>query len=291
MEDTEIVEDTIEKEDGAEEPVKEPEQVEAPRKFRVKDGDYETELDEEEARSLVQQKWAANRRFEEAAKLRKEAESWVGKLGNALRTDPLSVLTAPELGLDFEKLAREYLLGKMDEEKMTPEQKELHALRRERELRAKKEEEDKTNQEFSSKQEAAKAYRSKLEEEFTEILEKTDLPKDTETIRRLCHVKYTANEAGYEMTPSEQAAAVRQTYVEDIRNAAGKLEGDRLLGFLGEDILKKVRSAELARHRKAQNPAAAKGAVTAQAKPADKKRSQREALEAWAREMGVPEED
>ena len=91
--------------------------VAALKKLKVKG--KEIEVDDAQYHSYAQKGAAATQTWEEAAKMRKEAEGFV----HLLKTDPLKILKDPNLGLDFRKIAEDYLWEQLQDEQMSPEQK------------------------------------------------------------------------------------------------------------------------------------------------------------------------
>ena len=66
---------------------------------------------------------------------------------------------------------------------------------------------------------------------------------------RLC------KDAGYDITPQELAQHVEKKNLQSYQGVAGKLEGDELISFLGEDIVQKIRRADLSRIKKSREVA------------------------------------
>src|SRR5439155_16062490 len=75
------------------------------RKLKLKVDGREEELPEEEVVKWAQMGRAAQKRFQEASEKRKQAEDFI----RMLKEDPISVLSNPAIGVDFRKLAEEYL--------------------------------------------------------------------------------------------------------------------------------------------------------------------------------------
>lgn len=241
---------------------------EPPRRFRVKVDDAEMEVDEAELIKGYSRAKAAHRRFEEASSMRKEVEGFL----TALKQNPIAVLQDPSLGLDFRKIAEDYLYDQIKREEMSPEQRKIQEYERKlAEMQAERErfERESTEQKITEEQHA---YAQKIEAEFTEALESSGLPKTTETVRRMAYLKRRALDAGYDMPATDLVVEVRESYLEEQRSVLGGLEGDALLSAIDEDILYKIRAAELARLRRgtetaSEGKAASKGAPSGKKKP------------------------
>ena len=79
------------------------------RKMKLKVDGVESEYGEDEVIRYAQQGKAANKRFEEAATMRREAEQMV----NLIKRDPRAVLEDPRIGLNFRQIAEEYLADQL----------------------------------------------------------------------------------------------------------------------------------------------------------------------------------
>jgi len=88
------------------------------RKLKLKIDGIEQEYSEEDVIKMAQMSAAAQKRFQEAAATRKQSEEFL----NALKTDPLSVLSHPDIGVDVKKFAEDFLLKELEKAEMSPEQ-------------------------------------------------------------------------------------------------------------------------------------------------------------------------
>lgn len=170
----------------------------AKRKYQLqvngKNKDIEIDTDnDEEMRKYLQKAMAADEKFQEAAMTRKQAEQLV----DLLRTNPVAILKHPELGLDIKALATQILNEELEEMSKTPEQKKLEEM--EKQLKAFEEEkkqlaEAKRQAEMEKFQSAA--YQQ-LDDDITESLSKSDLPKSPYVIKRISDAMIEAVELGY----------------------------------------------------------------------------------------------
>ena len=63
-----------------------------------------------------------------------------------------------------------------------------------------------------------------------------------------------ALETGVEVTPDELATALKGHIDEELHGTLGHLDGNGVIQFLGEGIMKKIRAADFARMKAAQSP-------------------------------------
>jgi hypothetical protein len=169
-----------------------PEPKPEPRKLKVKVNGAEREVPEDELVRRYQMEESANQRFEEAAKLRKEAETEraaVRKFFEAVKQDPKAFFSDPRIGVDVKKFAQELLAAEIkaqmaaeEEKTLSPDQRRLRELEKElseRKARDTKADEDKQS---AARKESVEKHRQSFETQIIEALEAAPhLPKDAET--------------------------------------------------------------------------------------------------------------
>ncbi len=217
---------------------------EPPKRYKIKVDGSEEELDEDTIVKLAQLGRASNKRFQEAANLRKQAEEFI----NLLKQDPRRVLSNPAIGVDPYKLAEDWLIERMEMEKLTPEQQQLRAY--EQQLKA-YEEEKKQVAEQKAQEEQQKLiqhHTQMYEQQVTEALSASGLPKTTKTVKRMAEYMYKALENGIDLKPSDVVSLVKQDYIKEITDLFSQTDGDSLLQILSTTgIDNKIRKADLAR--------------------------------------------
>lgn len=220
------------------------------KKFKLKvDGEeFEEELDlndEEAVKRHLQLSKAAQKRMQEAAKQKQQAE----KFFRMLKEDPISVLSDPSIGVDFRNLAEQFLAKQLEEEMLTPEQKRLQQAEqiiREREEEVRRQREEVEQQQITRLQEA---YSQEYDKKITEALSSSGLPKTPKTVRRMAELMSKNLENGLELEPKDLVQLVREDYLSEIKELFGQTDGDGLLSLLGDDIANKIRKSDLARLR------------------------------------------
>ena len=226
----------------------------AARKYKLKVNGVEREYDEETVIRRAQLAESADQKFQEASKLRKQTEAFI----QALRDDPVSVLTNPKLGVDMRKIAEQFLAKEYQREMVSPEQRELEELRefkaqREREAQEAQEHEQMTTREreFAAQQQK---YAQEYDRQIGEGLMNSGLPKTPQTLKRVAELMHSALKKGYELDVATAVDMVRESYQNDMMELYGKLDGDKLVGLLGEDLAKKIRMYDLQRLKAKHNP-------------------------------------
>lgn len=224
--------------------------IEAKRKLKIDD----QEIDEDEVIKTYRERkghqQAANKALQEGKALRRQAEEFV-----ALLRDPdkvFDVLT--KLGHDPRTLSEKKIVAVLEEEMLTPEQRQQRE--RDRELAQFKAadkarlEEAKNSQHQKLKEQFAQDYTK----QFTEALAASNLPATGDTVARMANYIARAAEINFKMTASEAAQLVR----EDIRNAQlrliGDTDGEMLIQLLGEDVANKIRKWDTGRLKSPEQP-------------------------------------
>lgn len=200
-------------------------------------------LNQDQLVQWAQKGAGANQRFQEAHKIRQQAESVLA----LLKRDPRAVLSHPSMGIDFDKLAEEHLMKRIEREKLTPEQKELADAKEK--LKTHEENERKRLEEAHAAkvQELTAHYAQDFEKDIIASLETSGLPKTRGTVKRMAHYMYEGLKRGYNLKAGDVAGLVLEDYQAEIKELHSTADGDTLLKLFGEDVAKKIREADLRR--------------------------------------------
>lgn len=230
----------------------------APVKHKIKWGDTEKEISTEEAIQLAQKAWGIEQKAQSTAEKVKQAED----LFDMLQSNPKAFAKqAKKLGLDPTKLATDILYDNIQRNSMTPEQVELMEFKEKEAERAaaeKEAEEYKKAQEVDAK---TKEWSSNFEKQLEDALKTQGLPKT-----RLA-LALTAQyiDAGLAQKKDYTVAQVLPYVLRDLKQihaeTMGKLDGDELLAYIGDDIAAKVSNARVAKFKKVGTPAPAAAPV------------------------------
>ena len=235
---------------------KQPTQAEI-RRLKLKMEGQDIELPEEEVIKLAQMGGSAQKRFQEAAQLRKEAEQVV----EWMKSNPAQALK--ELGIDVRKFSEDTLMEMIRREQESPEQKKIREQeeklrayeekeRQAEEARQQKEIEAKKAREQQELDARAKQFMDQYDAEFTKALSESDLPRNAYTIRRMADLQRINLKKGFELDASSLAKIVRQDYdrehsmrLDRYKTPEGKYDGEKLLAFFGDDLVKALNKAQV----------------------------------------------
>lgn len=225
-----------------------------PEYFELKVNGKKVKLTRDELLQHASLGLASNERFEEAARLKKQAEAAIGKLKdpknviNALQ-DPALGLTKDQIRQTFEEwYAREFI----EPEQLSPEQLKL----REAEEKLKRYEEAERQREEEKQKAHLESLTAKAREEIqTQIIEALDtgkLPKTNFTMKRLAYwiERNTAN--GFDAPTAVLVAQVKKDIESNLREMVQASDGEVLIQMMGDEIIKKVRKYDLEQLRLAR---------------------------------------
>lgn len=227
--------------------------------------------DDEVVKREIMKARGAQKKFESAAEMKKQAEQFLGMLKSpdSLR----KVLEDPRIGIDLKKFAEEYVWEQIQESQLTPEQKVQRDRERklaEYEARDAKEAEEKQTHAQREKQ---AQFESSYEAKITKALETGGIPKTHATVSRMADYLYKAVEHGLDLSPEDLVQQVRQDYLNDLGAVLGAADGDQLLALIGDANAEKLRKADLKRLKSPQGnpfPQRSRAREEAKAAPARK---------------------
>jgi hypothetical protein len=199
---------------------------------------------------------AADSRFQEASKAKQSVEAFM----KALQDDPEKVLSDPNLPIDRAKLAEKWLYDKIQAEltPVDPNQAKIREYEEKLKAYQAKEEQEKLTIKEQEFQATVAKRKEELGNMFSEAMKQSSLSKNPETaaatLREMALYYRAAKAQGETPTPEELAAHVEQKYFKGMYELANTLEGEDLVKFLGDQIVKKIRSYDLNRLKAKSNP-------------------------------------
>jgi hypothetical protein len=211
------------------------------KKLKIKG--REIDVDETKYHEYAQKGAASTETWQEAAKMKKDADAFMQRL----KENPKAVLADKNLGIDFRKVAEEYLWEQLQDEQMSPQEKMQRDKERRLEIleaeKAKRDEYETEQQRMAEHQH----YIQEFDQKISKALATSGLPKTSGTVRRVAEYMKLDIDAGIDRDPIEYIDAVRADYMADIQELLSSMEGDALLKMLGDESAKKMRTADLKR--------------------------------------------
>lgn len=214
-------------------------QKEERRRWQLKASGRDWDLGEDEVVKYAQKGIDADQKWQEAARMREDAR----RILTTLREDPMSILTNPKLGLDFEKIATDYLAKKLERDLMDPNERraveaeerlksfeEREAEAREQELQAQREEED-------------YAYQREVDNSIRTTLQGAGLPLTEFTYDSTIKYMQRAMKAGYKDVTAEGVLPYVQRDFQRAQEQIYALPEDQMLSMIGEKALNRIQEA------------------------------------------------
>lgn len=217
----------------------------APETYTVKVNGEEQTVSLEELQKGYSTNQAAQQKFQDATLARKQAEEFI----NILKTDPMAVLSRPELGIDLRQLSEQYLAEQINYEQLTDEQKELMSARQqlqavEQEKRAREQAEHDANL-----QQLTQQYQEEYNTRINTSLTEAGLPVTEATIRRMAGYMSEAlgsdDPAIAKLDDKDLVELVREDYINDFKQMFGASDAQTLTNILGSDVANKIRQADI----------------------------------------------
>lgn len=196
----------------------------------------------------------ADQRFREASEIKKQTEQFL----EALKADPLSMLNDSRLPINRKELAEKWLLAELEQEMMDPRDRALQDKDAQLKQYQSKEQEAQQAIEAEKTNQQREIKRQEITQIFVKAMELSPLSKDPETaamaMRDMAMMMRAAKERGIEVSADELAKHAETKYQKAMYALANTLEGEDLISFLGDDVIKKIRKADLTRLRSKDQP-------------------------------------
>lgn len=219
------------------------------RKHKVKIDDTEEEVDYDDLVKNYQKGKSADKRFQEAAMTRKQAERAVKEYEDFLH----SAAQNPEMffkhtGKDAREWAEELLLRKIEWESLSPAEQKAKMYDEQEERRRLEQEEHKKREENEKRRAYEEQAITEIDNEISEVLEKSGRKPTARTIYRIA--EYVLNSIDEttgkpKLAPAKALERVQKDYADDLRDHIGGMSAEELIAFLGPENVSKVHSHKI----------------------------------------------
>lgn len=212
------------------------------RKLKIKFDGVETEVDEEEVIKGYQKATGADKKFQEAAKLKREADKAVKTQEaqfEALLQDEDFLLKLAQNGYNLDKALTKFLKDRESDSKLSPEDKELRQYRKEKADREAVEKETKIEK-------AAKEFREQLEAEIIPEVEKHGMKPTAKVIKMVGQKLAIAFNHGISnITVADVVPYVKQELINEHNDLWGSYTEEDILDQINPTVLEKINKAKL----------------------------------------------
>jgi len=222
-------------------------EVPAPKKWKIKVNDQDHELTEDELIYRAQTGYSADKKFQEASKIRKEFEPFVKKLKSGDKKQSLQALK--EMLGDEEYLlgmAEDLLLEKLEYNSLSDVEKEALELKRENaSLKEFREAQEAEKKERLAQQELEFAQRE-INEEISEVLKGLGSKPTPRLVKRLAEEMLAhLDTRGGRMKAADAMQRTISSIESDVVEYLSNLPADRLMQVLPKEILNTLRKANI----------------------------------------------
>jgi hypothetical protein len=217
------------------------------------------EIDEAHAayfREQLQLAKAAQNRMREASSLKKEKEQTnlsMQAFVQALKDDPASILSHPNIGVDLKEFATRIMNQQLEEDVKSPEQKELEKLQKEKEEYAKKLEQLQSQKDAEERARLQNIIANQITDEITSAITEFSLPNDEMVVSRFLEAYKLANSKGINLSAKEVAPIIKKQMYEEAKRYVQMFDEDTLEDFIGKDRVSSVHKRMLGK-LKSQTP-------------------------------------
>lgn len=232
------------------------------RKYQIKVDGQEREIDldsmnDDELVKRVQLAEAAHRRMQEAAEQRKQVES----LFKLLKENPIEALKNPALGVDVRKMVEDQILREYEESQLSEPERKAKELERQLQERERKIQEYEQAKASEAQRQLEERVFQETQRQFVAALDAADLPRNQETIYMMADVARLNLENGIELSPAQMAAEVKDRLTQMHTHIVRGLDGEKLMSYLGDEVITKVLKYALERVKAQENNTAFKPPV------------------------------
>lgn len=241
--------------------------VAAPRRFKVKVDETEEDVSEEELLKGFQMAKSSDKRFKEAAQLRKEAEKEKQQIQDLLKQVKDNPDLLEQLGIDLDGYSEKRMLRNLERSLKTPEELELEELRAERQKRL-------THQQRAQQEAEFHQASEQIDNEIFESLSSAGLKATPRLVARLAEQMLASlDDDGNRMKASDAFARVRNDYKSDVSELLENLTPEQLASEY-PSLVKKLRDYSISQAQQQAVPTFRSGTTPKTAsdgKPAKRK--------------------
>jgi len=219
-------------------------------KYTIDGEDVEEEIDfsdKEGLKKRFQMGHAAQKRMAEA----KAAKSKAYEIVKAFEEDPANVFR--RLGPKGREAAEKFLLEQIQDDMMSPEEKDYRTTKSK--LAKYEAQEAKAKEEAEKSEVSAKEnkYAQDFQATIISALDKSGLPKTPELVKRMAGIMSKNLELGLDLTPDELASEVKSDFMQIFKSMMGDSDGDQIIKFLGDEMSNKIRKSDIRKLQENQN--------------------------------------
>ncbi len=211
------------------------------------EGGVEEEVDEPTLIERAKKGRTAEQRLSESNRIKGQVDELLKRA-----RDPSQVWQVLQvLGHDSRKIAEDYLIAQLNEERLTPEQKQLRQAQEIIKREETRKQDEQTQAQQAREKELSDRYSAEYSNQIVSALQRNSLPKSEFTVKQMAYYMHQGLKRGVTLTADDVAPLVKNHFTKQITDVLGGTDPDTLLSLLGEDVAGKLRAADL---KRLQNP-------------------------------------
>ena len=209
----------------------------------------------DQLKAVLQKALYADQAIKDGTQAKKGAEAMMAKLKTpqGLR----EVLSDPAIGLDLRKFVLDEVRAMMDDERLTPEERESRDAKRERdELRQWKEQREQSEKDAAQKAKNEALANQTRKEIITAMDKFPDIPKTQATMDDVIqNMRAAFRKYGKHLTPDQAMTVYSQQYWASLQDVIGKLDAETISKRFGPKTLDKIQKMKLQELKEKTDPA------------------------------------
>lgn len=212
----------------------------------------------DQIKAIIQKALYADQQIKDAAQAKKGAADLIQKLKTS--EGRREVFADPEIGVDIKKWALDEVREMMDDERLTPEQRDARDYKKKYEKLAAEQEARQKSEEDRVKTEKTQKMAQQMRGEIIEAMKKfPDMPQNQATMDGIIQNMRAAYKKFSMRLSAEQAMTVyANQYWKSIGSVIDKMAPEQILNRFGQKTLDKIQQLKLQELRQKMNPNAAK---------------------------------
>lgn len=194
-----------------------------------------------EAVKISQLEQASHEKMKEAATLKRQFQEF------AKQAKENPDVFFEQFGIDADAYTEARLAKMLEQRAMSPEQREAQEMKEKLKHYEERDKKAKEAEENEKKTKEESRIQLQLDQEITEAFKSSGLPKDPFYVQLMAAQMLTAAKQGEDLSAKEAAERVKTRFSTHVNSILKGMDAQAILTFLGDDVRKTIREAELRR--------------------------------------------
>lgn len=219
-------------------------------KFKVDDQEVTEELTDEEVLQRLQKHKGADKRFQEAAEIKRQTERFY----QLMKEKPLDMVEKIH-GPAAREMMEKHLWAKIQREQMNPQERELLETKERLQTLEQEKKDFAAKQQQEQFEKLKQQHATNFDKEIRDALTANGKPVTKYAYARVAHYMLAAMNEGRQLSAKDAVPLMDTDLQSDLRGMFESVNEDQILGLLGDSVAEKLRKADLKRVRGGNLPA------------------------------------